>query len=169
MAFFLPKQIIKNTYDQIMKRGTIRLGVFTICGGEVSRCRYLVNSMHITLIPVLGIIGHEFGHHWGGHKQCLVAQRIWFARGEWTVTPIFAAQTTLAIYGSRFKQVPLNATLPNVQWSLAAHMRTPRPDSHVNHLERYFAANPLKNNQVIYILISHPALNASLDGFFMRF
>lgn len=91
----------------------------------------------------IGIIGHEFGHHWGGHSSA------WSLSGY----GLQEVNGQLHQYLQRKQRLPymdpdLNKfhLTPRDQMynGVAAHMRTPRPDSHVNHLERYFAANPLK-------------------------
>ncbi|WP_227554611.1 MULTISPECIES: hypothetical protein [Acinetobacter] len=97
--------------------------------------------MRIILIPVLAV-GHEFGHHWGSYDSA-------WAKGGYGLQEI---NQQLHQYLQRKQRLPymdpeLNkfhltprAELYN---GVAENMRRPRPDSHVNHLERYFAANPL--------------------------
>lgn len=139
---FFTEADCKKYYDQIMKRGTIRLGVSTICGGEVLGVYTWLFYAHYFNTSI-GIIGHEFGHHWGGHSSA------WSLSGY----GLQEVNGLLHQYLQRKQRLPymdpdLNKfhLTPRDQMynGVAAHMRTPRPDSHVNHLEKYFAANPLK-------------------------
>lgn len=87
-------------------------------------------------------MGYEFGHHWGSHDSA-------WAKGGYGLQEI---NQQLHQYLQRKQRLPymdpeLNkfhltprAELYN---GVAENMRRLRPDSHVNYLERYFAANPL--------------------------
>ncbi|RVT36170.1 hypothetical protein ENC20_05285 [Acinetobacter indicus] len=132
-------------YDEIMNRGKVTLGVTTVGGGLGGRNVLGVDTWLFYahyFNTSIGIVGHEFGHHWGGHDSA-------WAKGGYGLQEI---NQQLHQYLQRKQRLPymdpeLNkfhltprAELYN---GVAENMRRPRPDSHVNHLERYFAANPL--------------------------
>ena len=139
----------KKYFDQIMNRGTIRLGVSTIGGGlgggEVLGVDTWLFYAHYFNTSI-GIVGHEFGHHWGGHNSA-------WAQSGYGLQPV---NQQLHQYLQRKQRLPymdpdLNKfhLTPREQLynGVAENMRRPRPDSDVNNLERYFAANPLKEMQ----------------------
>ena len=143
---FFTEADYKKYYDQIMNRGTIRLGVSTIGGGlgggEVLGVDTWLFYAHYFNTSI-GIIGHEFGHHWGGHDSA-------WAKSGYGIQEV---NQQLHQYLQRKQRLPymdpdlnkFHLTPRNEMYNgVAEHMRRPRPDSHVNRLERYFAENPLK-------------------------
>ncbi|NDV12940.1 YncE family protein [Crenobacter caeni] len=143
-GFFKPEDYPRY-FRAIMNRAQLRLGVTTIGGGlgggDVLGIDTWFFYSHYFNADI-GVIGHEFGHHWGSHGSA-------WANAGWGLQ---LANLQLHQYFQRKKQLPYMDPDVNkfhltpreeLYNGIAESMRKPRPDSHVNPLERYFAANPL--------------------------
>lgn len=133
-------------YDAIMNRGDIRLGITTIGGGLGGGDILGIDTWYFYshyFNADIGVIGHEFGHHWGNHNSA-------WANSSYGIQ---AANLWLHQYFQRKGQLPymdpdLNAfhkaSADQLYNSISASLRKPRPISEKNRLENYFKEHPLK-------------------------
>ena len=143
-GFFTPEQYIEY-FDKIMNRGDIRLGITTIGGGlgggDILGIDHWYFYSHYFNADI-GVIGHEFGHHFGSHDSA------------WSNYSVGMQAITLQLhqYFQRKQQLPymdpeLNkfhkAPKDQLYNSIVENMRVPRPAKDVNNVERYFSQNPL--------------------------
>ena len=143
-GYFTPQQYTQY-FNQIMNRGDIRLGITTI-GGGLGGGDILGNDTWLFYAHYfntdVGLIGHEFGHHWGSHDSS-------WAGYDFGIQPITGQ---LHQYLQRKQRLPymdpeLNkfhkAPKDQLYNGIVESFRKPRPATDVNNLERYFAKNPL--------------------------
>ena len=131
-------------YQAIMNRGSIRLGVTTMGGGlgggdvlGVDTWNYYQHYFKNN-----GIIGHEFGHHFGSHDSAWSNSSYGLQSSSAQLLDYFLRKQQLPYMDpntNRFHLAPREMLYNGV----VEGMRVPREDSEVNNLERYFSANPL--------------------------
>ncbi len=143
-GYYTPQQYTQY-FNQIMNRGDIRLGITTIGGGLGGGDILGIDTWYFYshyFNADIGVIGHEFGHHWGSHDSA------------WANYNVGMQAITLQLhqYFQRKQQLPYmdpelnkfhNAPKDQLYNGIVENMRQPRPSSDVNNLERYFAQNPL--------------------------
>jgi len=143
-GFFTPEQYIEY-FDKIMNRGDIRLGLTTIGGGLGGGDALGIDHWYFYshyFNADIGVIGHEFGHHFGSHDSA------------WSNYSVGMQAITLQLhqYFQRKQQLPymdpeLNkfhkAPKDQLYNGIVENMRVPRPAKDVNNVERYFSQNPL--------------------------
>lgn len=132
-------------YAEIMNRDRINLGVTSmgggLGGGSVLGIDTWIFYAHYFNTDV-GIIGHEFGHHWGSHDSA-------WSNSSYGLQPI---NLQLHQYFQRKQQLPyLDPNLNKFHLTPRAelyngidgNLRNPRSDSNVNYLESYFRNHPI--------------------------
>lgn len=138
----------ERTYQQIMNRSRINLGITNmgggLGGGEVLGIDTWIFYGHYRLSG-LGIVAHEFGHHWGNHNSA-------WSNASYGFQPMI---DNLFFYFQRQPGV-LPYTDPNVNKfhlapadqlyaGIANNIVNGKPGTAgINKIDRYFAANPLK-------------------------
>lgn len=136
----------QRIFKEFMERGGIRLGISTIGGGlgggdvlGIDTWNYYAHYYN----SGIGIVGHEFGHHWGADGSGFSA--------EWTGLQLMSHDIHQMMI--RSQELPylddnLNGFYKTPREDLyngiAQHMRVPRPASNMNIVERYFAENPMQ-------------------------
>ncbi|QZA79648.1 hypothetical protein [Deefgea piscis] len=141
---FFTGEDYRNNYQAIMNRGGIRLGVTTMGGGLGGGDVLGIDTWNFYehYFRNAGVIGHEFGHHWGSHNSA------------WSNSSygLQSSSAQLLEYFLRKQQLPYMDPNTNgfhlapremLYNGIVEGMRVPRKDTEVNNLERYFSANPL--------------------------
>lgn len=135
----------KKYYAGIMNRGLINLGVTSMGGGLGGGTVLGIDTWYFYshyFNADIGVIGHEFGHHWGSHDSA-------WANSSYGLQSV---NLQLHQYFQRKQQLPyldpyLNkfhlAPPEQLYNGIAESMRTPRPVTNINRLEKYFQQNPL--------------------------
>lgn len=143
---YFTAQEYRRYFDEIMNRGDIRLGITTIGGGLGGGDILGIDTWYFYshyFNADIGVIGHEFGHHWGSHDSA-------WANGSYGIQ---AANLWLHQYFQRKGQLPymdpeLNAfhkaSKDQLYNGINESMRQHRPANQVNRLETYFKEHPLK-------------------------
>ena len=143
-GFYTDKEYSRY-FNEIMNRGDIRLGITTIGGGLGGGDILGIDTWYFYshyFNADIGVIGHEFGHHWGSHNSA-------WANSSYGMQSI---NLQLHQYFQRKQQLPymdpnLNkfhlAPSNQLYNGISQGMRKPRPNNETNNLERYFAQNPL--------------------------
>lgn len=146
-GIFLP-QDYQNTYQNIMNRDEINLGITNmgggLGGGKVLGVDTWLFYGHYQLSG-LGIVAHEFGHHWGSHNsawangsygfQPLIDQLFFYLQRKPKALPYMDRDVNkFYLAPSSQLYVPVSANILNGKPGTAP----------LNNVDRYFAANPLK-------------------------
>ncbi|PTB33077.1 YncE family protein [Photobacterium phosphoreum] len=135
----------QRIFKEFMDRGGIRLGITTIGGGlgggdvlGIDTWNYYAHYYK----SGIGVVGHEFGHHWGRDGSGFSAQ--------WTGLQLMSQDVHQMMIRSQelpylddntngFYKTPREDLYNGV----AHNMRVQRPASELNIVERYFAENPV--------------------------
>lgn len=135
----------QRVYDQFMNRGVINLGISTIGGGLGGGSTLGVDTWiyysHYYNTGV-GIIGHEFGHHWGSHSSSFSNQSNGLQPMTHDLHQMLIRRQSLPYLDDEinaFYKTPREEMYNTVDHN----KRRPRPADHVNLVERYFAENPM--------------------------
>ncbi|PSU25890.1 hypothetical protein CTM97_06095 [Photobacterium phosphoreum] len=135
----------QRIFKEFMDRGGIRLGITTIGGGlgggdvlGIDTWNYYAHYYK----SGIGVVGHEFGHHWGRDGSGFSAQ--------WTGLQLMSQDVHQMMIRSQelpylddntngFYKTPREDLYNGV----AHNMRVQRPASELNIVERYFVENPV--------------------------
>lgn len=134
----------RTYFDQIMSRGSIRLGVTTMGGGLGGGDVLGVDTWHFYqhYFRDIGTIGHEFGHHWGSHDSAWANESYGLQSSSSQLHDYFLRKQLLPYIDpntNKFHLTPREKLYSGINQA----MRVPRPSTDINNLERYFTANPL--------------------------
>ncbi len=135
----------KRVYDEFMNRGRIQLGVSTIGGGLGGGETLGIDTWNFYshyYNSGMGVVGHEFGHHWGSHDSSYSN----YSRGLQLMTHDLH-QMMIRSQSLPYLDDEINAfykTPREDMYNGVDHrFRTPRPADNVNLVEGYFAENPM--------------------------
>nr|WP_086940037.1 hypothetical protein [Thaumasiovibrio occultus] len=135
----------QNIYEAFMNRDRISLGVSTIGGGlgggETLGVDTWIFYSHYYNSGV-GIIGHEFGHHWGSHDSSFSNESNGLQPMTHDIHQMMIRQQVLPYLDDEinaFYKTPREEMYNGVDHNF----RRPRPENHINVVERYFAENPM--------------------------
>ncbi|WP_322805019.1 hypothetical protein SO574_16815 [Vibrio alfacsensis] len=135
----------QNIYQAFMNRDRISLGISTIGGGlgggETLGVDTWIYYSHYYNTGV-GIIGHEFGHHWGSHNSSFSNESNGLQPMTHDIHQMMIRQQVLPYLDDEinaFYKTPREEMYNGV----AHEFRRPRPESNINLVERYFAENPM--------------------------
>ena len=128
-----------------MNRGDIGLGITTIGGGLGGGEALGIDTWYFYshyFNADIGVIGHEFGHHWGSHDSAWSNYSLGLQSTNLQLHQYFQRKQQLPYMDpelNKFHKAPSNQLYNGI----VENKRQPRPNSNVNNLERYFAQNPL--------------------------
>ncbi len=135
----------QNIYQAFMDRDRIRLGISTIGGGlgggevlGIDTWNYYAHYYN----SGIGIVGHEFGHRWGSHDSSFANESRGLQRMTHDIHQMMIRQQVLPYLDDEinaFYKTPREELYNGV----ANYLRRPRPENHINIVERYFAENPM--------------------------
>ncbi len=135
----------QNIYQAFMNRDRIRLGISTIGGGlgggdvlGIDTWNYYAHYYN----SGIGVVGHEFGHHWGSHDSSFANSSRGLQLMTHDIHQMMIRQQVLPYLDDEinaFYKTPREEMYNGV----AEHLRVPRPESNINLVERYFAENPM--------------------------
>ncbi|GEM77240.1 YncE family protein [Vibrio sagamiensis] len=135
----------QNIYQAFMNRDRIRLGISTIGGGlgggdvlGIDTWNYYAHYYN----SGIGIVGHEFGHHWGSHDSSFANSSRGLQLMTHDIHQMMIRQQVLPYLDDEinaFYKTPREEMYNGV----AEYLRVPRPQSNINLVERYFAENPM--------------------------
>ncbi|GAK87598.1 hypothetical protein JCM19238_5208 [Vibrio ponticus] len=128
-----------------MNRDRIRLGISTIGGGlgggdvlGIDTWNYYAHYYN----SGIGVVGHEFGHHWGSHDSSFANSSRGLQLMTHDIHQMMIRQQVLPYLDDEinaFYKTPREEMYNGV----AEHLRVPRAESNINLVERYFAENPM--------------------------
>lgn len=135
----------RRVYDEFMNRGRIQLGVSTIGGGLGGGETLGIDTWNFYshyYNSGIGVVGHEFGHHWGSHDSSFANS----SRGLQAMThdlhQMLIRSQSLPYLDDEinsFYKTPRDEMYNGVDHNF----RRPRPAGQVNLVERYFSENPM--------------------------
>ncbi|WP_114765766.1 YncE family protein [Vibrio rhodolitus] len=135
----------QNIYQAFMNRDRIRLGISTIGGGlgggdvlGIDTWNYYAHYYN----SGIGVVGHEFGHHWGSHDSSFANSSRGLQLMTHDIHQMMIRQQVLPYLDDEinaFYKTPREEMYNGV----AEHLRVPRAESNINLVERYFAENPM--------------------------
>ncbi|GGI77830.1 hypothetical protein GCM10007978_14380 [Shewanella hanedai] len=135
----------KRVYDEFMNRDLINLGISTIGGGLGGGTTLGIDTWNYYshyYNSGMGVVGHEFGHHWGSHDSSFSNS----SRGLQLMTQDLH-QMMIRCQSLPYLDDEINAfykTPREEMYNGVDHrFRTPRPADNVNLVEGYFAEKPL--------------------------
>ena len=134
-----------RVFSEIMNRGDIGLGITTIGGGLGGGEALGIDTWYFYehyFNADIGVIGHEFGHHWGSHNSAWSNYSLGLQSTNLQLHQYFQRKQQLPYMDpelNKFHKAPSNQLYNGI----VENKRQPRPNSNVNNLERYFAQNPL--------------------------
>lgn len=135
----------QNIYQAFINRDRIRLGVSTIGGGlgggeslGIDTWNYYSHYYN----SGIGVVGHEFGHHWGSHDSSFANSSNGLQPMTHDIHQMMIRQQVLPYLDDEinaFYKTPREEMYNGVDHS----KRVPRPENQINLVERYFAENPM--------------------------
>ncbi|MDD1792834.1 hypothetical protein LRP50_06820 [Enterovibrio sp. ZSDZ42] len=132
-------------YQAFMDRSSLRLGVSTIGGGlgggnvlGIDTWFYYAHYYN----SGIGVVGHEFGHHWGSHDSSFANEARGLQRMTHDIHQMMIRQQNLPYLDDEINAF-YKSPQDQLHNSVAEHLRKPRPVDNVNVVERYFQENAL--------------------------
>lgn len=132
-------------YQAFMDRSSLRLGVSTVGGGlgggDVLGIDTWFYYSHYYRSGI-GVVGHEFGHHWGSHDSSFANEARGLQRMTHDIHQMMIRSEDLPYLDDEinaFYKTPRDQMHNGVEESF----RRPRPESDINLVERYFMENPM--------------------------